>query len=535
MIMAKKILFNEEARTTIKRGIDKLADAVKISLGPRGRNVIIDRNSAPFVTNDGVTIARNVALEDEVENLGATLIREAASKTNDVAGDGTTTATVLAQALIREGFKNLAAGANSTALRRGLEAGVNSLVKELQKMAKVVDGKEDIENVASISANDKEIGRVIAEAMEKVGKDGAITVENSQGLIIESEVVEGTKIDKGWVSPHFINNPERSESVIENPFILLTDKKLVSVNEIVPLIEKFVQAGNRELLVIAEEIDGEVLATLAVNFIQKKLLALAVRAPGFGDNKKELLKDLAVLTGATVVSQDAGMTFDKVGLEVLGKAKRVVATRDSTIISGGAGKKEEIAERILQIKTQAKDTASDYEKTKLEERAGKLGGGVGIIKVGAPTEAEMKEKKYKVEDALNATKAAVEEGIVVGGGVALIRASQTVKLPDNLSQEEMVGVNILWKAIESPLFQIAENAGVDGAVVVNEIKERSGNFGYNGLTGKFEEDLMKSGVIDPVKVTRSALQNAVSIATMFLTSDVVIAQLPKKNKEESFE
>ena len=454
--------------------------------------------------------------------------------TNDyVVTHNTTTATVIAQALIREGFKNLAAGANPLAIRRGLDLGVTSIVSQLKLMAQKVEKKEDIESVASVSANNAEMGKIIADTINAVGKDGAITVEESQGITMEKEIVEGMKFDKGWVSPHFINNPDRGEAIIEDAAVLITDYKLSVIHDLLPFLEKMLQAGKREMLVIADEIDGEVLATFAVNYMQKKFLALAVKAPGFGNNKKEILEDLAILTGGTVISQETGMKFADAGLEVLGFAKRIVATRDNTIIAGGGGDKTKIKERIVQIKNQAEKTDSKFEKTQLEERSAKLSGGVAVIKVGAPTEVEIKEKKYKVEDALNATKAAVEEGIVVGGGVALIRAAQEAELPDVDSPEEMVGVKILWRAVESPLDQIAENAGVSGDVVVNEVKSGEGNYGYNGLTRTYSKDLVKDGIIDPVKVTRSALQNAVSIAIMFLTSEAVICEAPEKKGGQS--
>ena len=529
--MAKQIIFDEHARAALKRGVDKLANAVKVSLGPRGRNVILDKGfGSPTVTNDGVTIAKEIELEDKFENVGAQLLQEVASKTNDVAGDGTTTATVLAQALIHEGFKNLAAGANPQALRHGIEKGVAAVVESLKKMAKSVSGKEEIAQVASISANDPEVGRVIAEAMDKVGKDGVITVEESQGLTTESEVVEGMQIDKGYVSAYMVTNPDRMEAVYEEPNILVTDKKISGVHEILPLLEKVAQTGKKELVIVAEDVEGEALATFVVNNLRKTFNTLAVKAPGFGDRRKEMLTDIATVTGAQVVSEDLGLKFDTIGLEVLGSARKVIATKDETTFVDGKGDQAKIKDRIAQIKKEIDKSDSDFDKEKLQERLAKLSGGVGVIKVGAATETEMKEKKFKVEDALNATKAAVEEGIVVGGGVALLRAAKALEKLE-ASAEEKVGVDILRRALEEPLKQIAENAGKDGAVVVEEVKKHEGNYGYNGVTDKYD-DLVKDGVVDPAKVARSALQNAASIAVMFLTTEVVVTDLPKKKDDK---
>lgn len=529
--MPKQLKFNEQARAALKRGVDKLADAVKVSLGPRGRNVILDRGfGSPTVTNDGVTIAKEIELEDKFENVGAQLLQEVASKTNDVAGDGTTTATVLAQALIREGFKNLAAGANPQALRHGIEKGVQAVVEALKKQAKSVSGKEEIAQVASISANDEEVGKVIAEAMGKVGKDGVITVEESQGLTTESEVVEGMQIDKGYISPYMITNPDRMEAVYEDPYILVTDRKVAAVHDILPLLEKIAQTGKKELVIVAEDVEGEALATFVVNNLRKTFNTLAVKAPGFGDRRKEMLQDIAVVTGATVVSEDLGIKFDSIGLEVLGGARKVIANKENTTFVDGKGEQAKIKDRVTQIKKEIEKSDSDFDKEKLQERLAKLSGGVAVLKVGAATETEMKERKYKVEDALHATKAAVEEGIVVGGGVALIRAAKVLEKLE-VSAEERVGVNILLRALEEPLKQIAENAGKDGAVVVDEVKRHEGNYGYNGATDKFE-DLVKVGVVDPMKVTRSALQNAASIAGMFLTTEAVVTDLPEKKDDK---
>ncbi len=529
--MAKQILFNEHSRAALKRGVDKLANAVKVSLGPRGRNVILDKGfGSPTVTNDGVTIAKEIELEDKFENVGAQLLQEVASKTNDVAGDGTTTATVLAQALIHEGFKNLAAGANPQALRHGIEKGVNAVVDSLKKMAKTVSSKEEIAQVASISANDPEVGRVIAEAMDKVGKDGVITVEESQGLTTESEVVEGMQIDKGYISPYMVTNPDRMEAIYEEPYILVTDKKIAGVHEILPLLEKVAQTGKKELVIVAEDVEGEALATFVVNNIRKTFNTLAVKAPGFGDRRKEMLQDIATVTGAQVVSEELGLKFENIGLEVLGSARKVIATKEETTFVDGKGDQAKIKERIAQIKKEIERSDSDFDKEKLQERLAKLSGGVGVIKVGAATETEMKEKKYKVEDALNATKAAVEEGIVVGGGVALVRAAKVLEKLEVLADEK-VGVDILKRALEEPLKQIAENTGKDGAVVVEEVKKHEGNYGYNGAIDKYE-DLVKAGVVDPAKVTRSALQNAASIAAMFLTTEAVVTDLPEKKDDK---
>ncbi|MFH1867011.1 MAG: chaperonin GroEL [Patescibacteria group bacterium] len=528
--MAKQIKFQEEVRAALKRGVDKLANAVKVSLGPRGRNVILDKGfGSPVVTNDGVTIAKEIELEDKFENIGAQLVQEVASKTNDVAGDGTTTATVLAQALIHEGFKNLAAGANPLALRHGIEKGVNAVVAALKEQSKPVNSKEEIAQVASISANDHEVGKVIAEAMDKVGKDGVITVEESQGMAIEKELVEGMQFDRGYISPYMVTNADRMEAVYEDPLILVTDKKIASVQEILPLLEKIAQSGKKELVIIAEDVEGEALATFVVNNIRKTFNTLAIKAPGFGDRRKEQLQDIATLTGATVISEDVGLKLENVELGMLGGARKVIASKEETTIVSGKGDDKAIKDRISQIKSEIERTDSDFDKEKLQERLAKLSGGVAVLKVGAATETEMKERKFKVEDALNATRAAVEEGIVAGGGVALLRTAKALEtLEVNLG--ERVGVNILLKALEEPLKQIAENAGGDGAVVVEDVKRHDGNYGYNGETNKYE-DLVKAGIVDPAKVVRSALQNAASIAGMFLTTEAAVADLPEKKED----
>lgn len=529
--MAKQIKFQEDVRASLKRGVDKLANAVRVSLGPRGRNVILDKGfGSPVVTNDGVTIAKEIELEDKFENIGAQLVQEVASKTNEVAGDGTTTATVLAQALIHEGFKNLAAGANPQALRHGIEKGVQAVVEALKKQAKPVASREEIAQVASISANDEEVGKVIADAMDKVGKDGVITVEESQGMSIEKELVEGMQFDRGYISAYMVTNPDRMEAVYEDPLVLVTDKKIASVQEILPLLEKIAQSGKKELVIIAEEVEGEALATFVVNNIRKTFNTLAIKAPGFGDRRKEMLQDIAVLTGATVISEDTGLKLENTEIGMLGGARKVIATKDETTIVGGKGDAKVIKDRVVQIKKEIERTDSDFDKEKLQERLAKLSGGVAVLKVGAATETEMKERKFKVEDALHATRAAVEEGIVVGGGVALVRAADELAKLD-VPADQKVGVNILLRALEEPLKQIAENAGKDGAVVVDDVKRNKGHYGYNAATDKFE-DLVKSGVVDPAKVVRSALQNAASIAVMFLTTEAAVADLPEKKDDK---
>lgn len=530
--MAKQIFFNEKARQALKKGVDKLANAVKVTLGPRGRNVVLDKGfGTPQIVNDGVTIAKEIELEDKFENIGAELVKEVASKTNDVAGDGTTTATVLAQAIINEGLKNVAAGANPILIKAGIEKGVKAIVEELQRMKQDISTKEERQQVASIAANDPEIGKVIAEAMEEVGPEGVITVEESQSFGIQKEVVEGMQFDKGFISPYMITNPERMEAEYEDPYILITDKKISSLNEILPLLEKLAQLGKKELVIIAEDVEGEALATLVVNKLRGTFNTLAVKAPGFGDRRKEMLEDIAVLTGGKVISEDVGLKLENVEIEDLGQARRVVATKENTTIVEGKGDESKIKARIAQIKRELEKTESEFDKEKLQERLAKLSGGVAVIKVGAATETEMKEKKLRIEDALAATKAAVEEGIVVGGGVALLRA---VKVLDGVKVEgeEEVGIDILRKALEEPLKLIASNAGKNGDVVVEEVKRQPGNYGYNAVTDKYE-DLIEAGIIDPTKVTRTALENAASIASMLLTTEAVVTDLPEKKEEHS--
>jgi chaperonin GroEL len=527
--MAKQILFDERARQALKRGVDLLANAVKITLGPRGRNVVLDKGfGSPTITKDGVTVAKEIELPDKFENIGAELVKEVASKTNDVAGDGTTTATLLAQIMIGEGMKNVAAGANPLAIRRGIEKAVEAVVKFLkEKVAKPVSGTE-IANVASISANDSEIGKTIAKTMEEVGKDGVITVEESQSFGIETEVVKGMRFDKGYVSPYMITNTERMEAEYRDPSILITDKKISSVEDILPVLEKVAQSGRKEIVVIADEVEGAALATFVVNKLRGTFNVLAVKAPGFGDRRKEMLQDLAVLTGGKVITEELGLKLENTNLEDLGSARRVVATKEFTTIVEGKGNPEAVKERVAQIRKLIEQTTSDFDKEKLQERLAKLAGGVGVIKVGAATETEMKEKKHRIEDAVAATKAAIEEGIVPGGGVALLRSRAAL---DGLavSGEEKVGVEILRRSLEEPVRQIAQNAGKDGAVVAEEVKKLTGNMGYNAAADKYE-DMIIAGSVDPAKVTRSALQNAASIAAMLVTTEAVVTDLPEKKE-----
>ncbi len=525
--MAKQILFNEAARQAAKRGVDKLCDAVKVTLGPKGRNVVLDKGyGGPVITKDGVTVAKEIELEDKFENIGAEIVKEVANKTNDVAGDGTTTATILAQSIIAEGLKNVTAGTNPLGIKRGIEKGVEAVVAELKKISKEVSSKAEIAQVAAISANDEEIGQVIAEAMESVGKDGVITVEESQTFGITKEVVEGMQFDKGFVSHYMITNADRMEAEYEDPYILITDQKISSIQTILPLLEKLAQLGRKDLVIIADDIDGEALATLVVNKLRGTFNALAVKAPGFGDRRKEMLADIAVLTGGKVISEEIGLKLENAEIAMLGSARKVKATKENTTIIEGKGEDKEVKNRVAQIKKQLEQAENDFDKEKLQERLAKLAGGVAVIKVGAATEVEMKEKKHRVEDALAATRAAVEEGIVVGGGVALIRATKAL---DNVvvDQEGLIGLNILRRALEVPARQIAENAGKDGSVVVEAIKTRSGNEGYNAALDQYE-DLVKAGIIDPTKVTRFALQNAASAAAMFLTTEAIITDLPEK-------
>jgi len=525
--MAKQIKFQEEARKQIKAGADKLTDAVKVTLGPKGRNVVLDKGfGAPTITNDGVTIAKEIELEDKIENLGAEIVKEVAEKTNDVAGDGTTTAVVLAQEIITQGLKNVAAGANPLALRRGVEKGVQKVVELLKEMAKQITTKEEMAQVATISAEDKKLGNLIAESMEEIGKDGVITVEESKTFGIEKEIVKGLQFDKGYISPYMITNAERMESSYEDALILITDKKISALNEILPVLEKIAQGGKKELVIIAEDIDGEALATLVVNKLRGVFNVLAIKAPGFGDRKKEMLDDIAVVTGAEVISEEKGLKLENIEMNMLGSARRVVSTKENTTIVEGKGEREKIDSRVNQIKKELEVSDSDFDKEKLQERLAKLSGGVAVIKVGAATEVEQKAKQHKTEDALAATKAAVEEGIVPGGGVALLRAS--LRLDEvEVQGDEKTGINILKRALEEPIRQIAQNAGIDGAIVAQKVKESNDGFGFNAETLKYE-NLMESGIVDPTKVVRSALQNAASAAGMFLTTECVVAEKPEE-------
>ena len=522
--MAKELYYGEDSRRSLLAGVDKLADTVKITLGPKGRNVLIERSyGSPLITNDGVTIAREIELEDQVENMGAQLVKEVATKTNDVAGDGTTTATLLTQCIVREGFKNVTAGANPMILKKGIAGAVEAAVENLKAAAKPVDDRDSIAQVAAVSANDAEIGELIAEAMEKVGKDGVITVEESKTLGTSLDVVEGLQFDRGYLSPYMANN-EKMEAVMTKPFILLTDKKLSSIQEIIPLLEGIMKAG-RSLLIVAEDVDGEALATLVLNKLRGTLDVVAVKAPGFGDRRKAMMEDIAILTGGVVISEELGYELKEATIDMLGQAETIKVNKDNTVIVGGAGSKEELAARVAQIKASIEETTSDFDREKLQERLAKLSGGVAVINAGAASETELKEKKLRLEDALNATKAAVEEGIVAGGGVSLIRAIDAVKAyADKQEGDIKTGAKIVERALEEPVRQIAENAGFDGAVVVAEVKRAEGSVGFNAANEKYE-DMFAAGIVDPVKVTRSALQNAASVAAMLLTTEAGITQI----------
>ena len=525
--MAKEILFNEEARRALGRGVDQLANAVKVTLGPKGRNVVLDKKfGSPTITNDGVTIARDIELPDPFENMGAQLVKEVATKTNDVAGDGTTTATVLAQAMIQEGMRNVAAGANPMILKKGIETAVKTLVEEIKKRSIKVSGKAEIAQVASVSAADEEIGGLIAEAMEKVGNDGVITVEESKGLQTALNVVEGMQFDRGYISPYMVTDPDRMEAVMDNPFILITDRKISAIADMLPTLEKVVKVG-KELLIIAEDVEGEALATLVVNRLRGTFKAVAVKAPGFGDRRKAMLEDIAILTGGTVITEDMGRKLDSVELEDLGTARQVRITKDETTIIDGVGDKEVIAKRVNQIRAQVEETTSEFDREKLQERLAKLSGGVAVIEVGAATEVEMKDKKLRIEDALNATRAAVEEGIVAGGGttfIDIIPALNTLEVTGDVQ----TGINLVKRAVEEPLRQIAYNAGLEGSVVVEKVKNTDSGIGFNALTEEYI-DMVKAGIVDPAKVTRSALQNAASIASLVLTTETIVADKVEEN------
>jgi chaperonin GroEL len=525
--MAKEIRFDDSARRSLEAGVNKLADTVKVTLGPKGRNVVLDKKfGAPTITNDGVSIAREIELEDPFENMGAQLVKEVATKTNDVAGDGTTTATVLAQALIREGLRNVAAGANPMGLKRGIEKAVAAASDSISAQAKPIEGKQDFAQVASISAGDNAIGDVLAEAIDRVGKDGTVTVEESNTFGLELEFTEGMAFDKGYLSPYFVTNPDRQEAVLDNPYILFYGSKVSSVHELVPVLEKVMQAG-KSLLIVAEDVEGEALATLVVNKIRGTFSSIAVKAPGFGDRRKAMLQDMAVLTGGQVISEEVGLKLDNVTLDLLGTARRIEVTKDDTKIIGGAGEAAEVEGRIAQIRREIEDTDSDWDREKLQERLAKLAGGVAVVKVGAATEVELKEKKHRIEDALSATRAAIEEGIVAGGGTALLRArAKVAEVVASLEGDEATGAQIVFKSLEEPLKWIAYNAGLEGPVVVQNVERESGSYGLNARTGEYE-DLAKIGVIDPAKVTRSALQNAASIAALLLTTEALVADKPE--------
>ncbi|MBV8153908.1 MAG: chaperonin GroEL [Candidatus Eremiobacteraeota bacterium] len=535
---AKQLVFDESARRALERGANVLADAVKVTLGPKGRNVVLDKKfGSPTITNDGVTIAKEIELPDAFENMGAQLVKEVASKTNDVAGDGTTTATVLAQAIIREGLRNVTAGSNPLQIKHGIEKAVEIAVKEMESFKKNVDTKEKIAQVASISANDKEIGDLIAEAMEKVGKDGVITVEESKTLKTEVETKDGMQFDKGYISPYMVTDSERMESVLDDPFILVTERKISAIADILPLLEKVVQM-QRPLLIIAEDVEGEALATLVVNKLRGTFTSVAVKAPGFGDRRKEMLKDIATLTGATVISEELGLKLDKVTTEQLGRAKRVTVTKEETTIVDGNGKRDAIKGRIEMIKKQIEETDSDFDREKLQERLAKLSGGVAVIQVGAATETELKEKKHRIEDALSATRAAVQEGMIPGGGASLVHAVKAIDKyePPKTNghtttwADEKIGIQIVRKALEEPLRQIAENAGFEGSVQVNNVRSKSSPLGFNAMTGEVV-DMFAAGIIDPFKVTRAALQNAASIGALILTTETLVADKPEPKKE----
>ena len=524
--MAKQILFDEEARRALGRGVDALANAVKVTLGPKGRNVVLDKKfGAPTITNDGVTIARDIELEDPFENMGAQLVKEVATKTNDIAGDGTTTATLLAQAMIHEGMKNVAAGANPMIIKKGIDEAVKTLVDEIKAKSKKVEGQADIAQVATISSANEETGKLIAEAMEKVGKDGVITVEESKTMQTHLSVKEGMQFDRGYISPYLVTDTDKMEAALDDPYILITDRKISAINDILPILEQVVKAG-KQLAIIAEDVDGEALTTIVVNKLRGTFKALAVKAPGFGDRRKAMLQDIATLTGGTVISEELGRKLDSVTLADLGQAHKMVSTKDETTIIGGKGDKDAIAERVAQIKQQISQTTSDFDREKLQERLAKLSGGVAVIEIGAATEVEMKDKKYRIEDALNATRAAVEEGIVAGGGTTFLDILPAL---DKLEVEgdEKVGVNIVKRAIEEPVRQIAQNAGLEGSVVVENVKKAGTGIGFNALKNEYV-DMLKAGIVDPAKVTRSALQNAASIASMVLTTETLVADKPEK-------
>ena len=529
--MAKQIKYKEDARKKLQKGVDKLANAVKVTLGPKGRNVVLGQSfGTPTITNDGVTIAKEIELEDKIENLGAEIIKEVASKANDVAGDGTTTATILAQAIITEGLKNVTAGADPLSLKRGIDKGTKKVVEALKKMSKAITTKEEIAQVATISAEDAEIGKLIAEIIEEVGRDGVITVEESNTFGLQKEVVKGLQFDRGYISPYMITNTERMRAEFKDAYILITDKKISALNDILPTLEKLTTINKKELVIIAEEVEGDALATLVVNKIRGIFNTLAIKAPGFGDRKKEMLEDIAVLTGGQVISEEKGMSFDKIEIEMLGQARKIVSTKENTTIIDGQGDKNEVNARVIQIKREIKENTSEFDKEKLQERLAKMSGGVAVLKVGAATEVEQKAKQHKIEDALSATRAAIEEGTVAGGGVPLLRISTFLEKFE-AEGDEATGLKILRKALEEPIRMIAENAGADGSVVVQAVRNKQqDNYGFNATTGVYE-DLMEAGVVDPAKVVRSAIQNASSAAGTFLTTEVVVADKPEDKKD----
>ncbi|SEN53514.1 chaperonin GroEL [Peptostreptococcus russellii] len=528
--MAKDLKFSKDARSSLEAGVNKLADTVKVTLGPKGRNVILDRKfGAPLITNDGVTIAKEIELEDKFENMGAQLVREVATNTNDVAGDGTTTATVLAQAIIREGLKNVTAGSNPIPLRKGINKAVDLAVEELQKISKKISTKEEIAQVGAISAGDEEVGKLIAEAMEIVGKDGVITIEESKSMVTELEAVEGMQFDRGFLSAYMVTDVEKMESVLENPYILITDKKISNIQELLPILEQLVQSGEK-LLIIADDLEGEALSTLVVNKLRGTFDVVAVKAPGFGDRRKEMLEDIAVLTGGRFISSELGFDLKEVELPMLGRAQTVKVNKETTTIVGGAGEKSEIENRVAQIKRQIEETTSDFDREKLSERLAKLSGGVAVVKVGAATEVEMKERKLRIEDALNATKAAVQEGIVAGGGTAFVNIIPALdKLIEGLDGEERLGANIIRRALEEPLRQIAHNAGLEGSVIIQNVINSDSEMGFDAANEKYV-NMIQSGIVDPTKVSRSALQNAASIASVFLTTEAAVADLPSEDE-----
>ncbi|WP_026691383.1 chaperonin GroEL [Alteribacter aurantiacus] len=525
--MAKEIKFSEDARRAMKRGVDALADAVKVTLGPKGRNVVLEKKfGSPLITNDGVTIAKEIELENNFENMGAKLVSEVASKTNDIAGDGTTTATVLAQAMIAEGLKNVTSGANPMVIRKGIEKATKVAVEELKSISKPIEGKDSIAQVASISAADNEVGQLIAEAMERVGNDGVITVEESKGFTTELEVVEGMQFDRGYASPYMVTDSDKMEAVLEDPYILITDKKINNIQEVLPVLEQVVQQG-KPILIIAEDVEGEALATLVVNKLRGTFNAVAVKAPGFGDRRKAMLEDIATLSGGEVITEDLGLDLKSANITQLGRAAKVVVSKDNTTVVDGAGDAAEIANRVNQIKAQLEETTSEFDKEKLQERLAKLAGGVAVVKVGAATETELKERKLRIEDALNSTRAAVEEGIVSGGGTALINVINAVKAVDT-DGDEATGVNIVLRALEEPVRQIAHNAGLEGSIIVERLKGEEVGIGFNAANGEYV-NMVEAGIVDPTKVTRSALQNAASVAAMFLTTEAVVADLPEED------